>query len=242
MLKIAICDDEKAIVAQIKELVEAISERENLPLQAAGYFDGETLLNDISTGQRFDLLYMDIQMPDADGIATVKNIRMLDEDMLIIFVSSYESYCRQLFRLDVFSFIKKPIENDEFARLLCDAAAVIQEKNRPYIFKYKHNEYKIAFKEIVYFESVGRKIKIHLRDGSSEQCNAKLSTIEDELTAACVPFLRIHQSYLVNFRLVKARSKTSIAMIDGSKLPISADRLEAFNKQYGKLLGEEASV
>jgi DNA-binding LytR/AlgR family response regulator len=57
-----------------------------------------------------------------------------------------------------------------------------------------------------------------------------------------VPFLRIHQSYLVNFRLVKARSKTHVTMIDGSKLPISADRLGMFNKQYSKLLGEEASV
>jgi DNA-binding LytR/AlgR family response regulator len=134
------------------------------------------------------------------------------------------------------------VESKAFARLLCDAADVIRKKNQYYVFRYKYDEDKIPFKKIRYFESRGRKVYIHLLDGRIEQCRAKLSAVESNLAAARIPFLRIHQSYLVNFQLIKSRSRTHVVMVDGTILPISAGKLGDFNKRYGKLLGEDAGV
>lgn len=69
--------------------------------------------------------------------------------------------------------------------------------------------------------------------------NGKLSDVEKKLENGKIPFLRIHQSYLVNYFLVKIKTKTEVTMINGVKLPISEDRKRVFNAEYGKLLRGE---
>lgn len=242
MLKVAICDDQKAIVSQIKKLIHCISKDEKLSVDVKSFYSGEALEKDILSGHRYDLLYLDIKMGGANGIEAATNIRKIDEDMLIIFVSSYDSYYRQLFRIGVFSFIKKPLEKDEFTRIFHEANNLIHDKNRYFTFHFRFNEFKILLKDILFFESGGRKITVHQRDGKEVAFNAKLKDIEKNLTPSKIPFLRIHQSYLVNFHLIRSRSRNFVTLINEVELPISEDRLKMFNKEYAKLLGDEINV
>ena len=94
----------------------------------------------------------------------------------------------------------------------------------------------------MYFESSGRKISIHTKDGNVEKFNGKLLEVEEQLKGGKIPFLRIHQSYLVNYHHIRSRSKTVVTLINGTKLPISEDRRKNFGKQYGKLLGGEVDA
>lgn len=72
--------------------------------------------------------------------------------------------------------------------------------------------------------------------------NGKLSEIEENMSAGKVPFLRIHQSYLVNYHWIKLRSKSGVTLTDGTVLPISEERQKEFGKEYGRLLGGDISV
>ena len=63
--------------------------------------------------------------------------------------------------------------------------------------------------------------------------------MEKDLEKAKIPFLRIHQSYLVNYLLIKSRTKAEVTLVNGMKLPISEDRQKEFNRDYGKLLRGE---
>lgn len=96
--------------------------------------------------------------------------------------------------------------------------------------------------DILYFESYGRKIKIHLKDGSLESFNGKLSDVEKELDNGKIPFLRIHKSYFVNYHYIKARAKTEIILTDGTRLPVSREIGTRFGAQYTRLLGGEIDV
>ena len=239
MLRVAVCDDEKIIANQMEKCVLDICRRENIPVDTDVFYSGQTLEKEISNGTKYDLIYLDIQMANGDGIVTAKNIRKMDENVLLIYVSGYDKYMMELFRLDVFAFIKKPIEDKYFEYIFLDANRKICNSKIYFSFHYKNEEYKVLCTDILYFESSGRKINVHVRNDSIEKFNGKLSEVESCLDKGKIPFLRIHQSYLVNYHHIKSRSKTEVTLIDGTKLPISEDRRKSFGEQYGRLLGGE---
>lgn len=242
MLKVAICDDENLIAHQIENNIYNTCIKEGIKVDTEVYYSGSTLEKAILTGQNFDLIYLDIQMANGDGITTAKNIRKMDENVLIIFVSSYDRYLMELFQLDVFSFIKKPIDPDSFSKKFLEANQKICSRNSFFVFKYKNREYKILCKDILYFESKGRQVIIVMRNGETYTFNDKLSEVEKSLENGKIPFLRIHQSYLVNYILIKSRSKADITLVNGLELPISEERQKEFSREYGKLLRGEINV
>lgn len=217
MIKVAICDDDGQLAHQLENIICKICDRESIGADTEVFYNGNTLEKEIVIGQRFDLIYLDIQMDNGDGISTARNIRKLDENAIFIFVSGYDKYVMELFRLDVFSFLKKPIDEDEFSSLFLEANKKICNNNFFFTFKYRNSEYKIE----------------------TYMFNGKLSDVEKDLEKGKIPFLRIHQSYLVNYLLIKSRTKAEVTLINGTKLPISEDRQKEFNRDYGKLLRGE---
>ena len=94
----------------------------------------------------------------------------------------------------------------------------------------------------MYFESKGRQISVYVKNDDVHVFNGKLSEVEKKLNEGKIPFLRIHQSYLVNYLLIKSRTKSNITLINGINLPISEERQKEFGKEYGRLLRGEINV
>lgn len=138
MINIAICDDEKIITSQIDNLISDICNRENIPVDTDVFFSGNGLQKEIESGTRYDLIFLDIHMKNGDGITTAQNIRKIDENALLIYVSSYDKYMIELFRLDVFAFIRKPIEHDNFEKIFKDANQKISNKMFYFSFRYRN--------------------------------------------------------------------------------------------------------
>ena len=239
MLKVAVCDDEKAIAAVIEKLLAEIGSKENIPMEIEVYYSGEELLRDYQSGERYDLLYLDIQMKRGDGIHAAEGIRMLDEDAVLIFISGYKEYMISLFRLDVYAFLPKPIDREEFIRAFHEVHAKIGKRNHYFRYRYNNVEYRVPCREILYFQSEGRKIRIHKSEGEEETFNGKLGEVERELVAGKIPFLRIHQSYLINYHSIRSRSQSEVVLVSGERVPISEDRKKQFGEEYGKLMIRE---
>lgn len=243
MIKVAICDDENIITSQVENIILNICKREGIPVDTEVFYSGQELEKEITGGANYDLIYLDIQMSNGDGITTAQNIRKVDENVLLIYVSGYDRYMIELFRLDVFAFIKKPIHQEHFKNIFLDAIQKICNQKRYFSFRFKNEEYKIPCVDILYFESSGRKINVYVRTPKNIGIfNGKLSEVEEWTMNGKVPFLRIHQSYLVNYHHIKSRTKTEVTLSDGTKLPISEDRQKNFGKQYATLLGGEIDV
>lgn len=237
MIKIAVCDDENIIASQIENIILSTCSSESILACVDVFYSGKALEEEIiGQGTNYDLIYLDIQMKNGDGITTAKNIRKKDENVLFIYVSGYDRYMMELFRLDVFAFIKKPINTKLFADIFLDANRKICNKKVYFVYRYKSEECKIPCIDILYFESRGRKVNIYCNSNNIEFFNGKLSEVEAQLKNGKIPFLRIHQSYLVNYHYIKSRSKTEITLTNGTKLPISEDRQKKFGEYYGRLL------
>jgi len=239
MLRIAVCDDENTIAVRIEQLLTAICERENILVEIDVYYSGAELEKHYADELRYDLLYMDIQMEGGDGITAVSNIRKIDENVMIIFISGYDQYMISLFRLDVYAFIRKPIDGGEFEKTFLEVFEKISRRNHYFIYRYMNTEYKVSCSDILYFQSEGRKVYIYTSDNHEEIFNGKIGDVEAVLRNGKVPFLRVHQSYLVNYHMIRSRTRTEITMVNGQRIPISEDRQKYFSTEYGRLLGGE---
>ena len=242
MIRIAVCDDENVIVNQIEHIISEVCKRESIPVNIDVFYSGRELKRQVTSGTKYDIIFLDIQMKGGDGITAAENIRKVDDNVLLIYVSGYDKYMMELFRLDVFSFIKKPIDNDTFSKTFLEANQKICSKNFFFTFKYRNQEYKILCNEILYFESKGRQITTHEKSGEVCVFNGKLSDVEKNLERGKIPFLRIHQSYLVNYFGIRSKTKSEVTLINGVGLPISEERQKKFSIDYGKMLKGEINV
>lgn len=242
MFSVAICDDENILVHQLEDIIWNTCEKEGIKVDTEVFYSGTALEDAILAGQRYDLIYLDIQMGSKDGISAAKTIRKMDGNAVLIFVSSYDKYMIDLFRLDVFAFIKKPVEPVSFSKTFLDAYQKVCTKSIFFTFCYKNQEYKLLCKDILYFESRGRQICVYEKSGEMHVFNGKLTDVEKKLEGGKTPFLRIHQSFLVNYFLIRSRTKTEVCMVNGIVLQISEDRQKQFSKEYGKMLREEMNA
>lgn len=138
MLRIAICDDDKILVTQIEEMLNRYLDKKMIDRYIEIFYDGASLERIYEKGDRFDIIYLDIEMSGKNGIEAAKSIRRLDRDVLLIYVSSYETYFMQLFEVEPFRFIKKPIKETEFEEVIDFAYERIIEEDA--YFEYKYNK------------------------------------------------------------------------------------------------------
>lgn len=189
----------------------------------------------------YNIIYLDIQMGGLDGLAVGKYIRKMELDSIIVYISEYIEYIESVFEVEAFEFIRKPISNEKFMLTLKRALNRLDRKQYFFDCKYKNYWIRIPIKDIVYFESSGRKINIHLKDNKMEIFNGKLDNVEIKLSNSPSLFLRIHKSYLVNLSYIRAISGKKARLINELVLPISDDRKDNVRKQYVKCLGEDIS-
>lgn len=239
MIKIAICDDEIIVASEIENLVYSIAKKYMIEVSIELFYDTSTLEKSFSLRNKYDLLYLDIQMTGHNGIIAAQNIRKMDINVLIVYISGYAKFMEEVFEVDTFDFIKKPIDDSRFEKCFLRAYQKIADNSANFECHYKKEWLKFSVGEILYFESRGRKIKIYLVEGYMEEFNGKLDEVEENLKGNKLPFLRIHKSYLVNFRYIRAFARKEIRLINGKTLPVSLDRHNEIKERYGKLLGGE---
>lgn len=92
MLKIAICDDDLGFTGSLENLVLEESRSMGLRVDTDVFFDGNILLKSIQSGERYGLIFIDIEMEQVDGISAARKIRETDRSVLLIYISGYDKY------------------------------------------------------------------------------------------------------------------------------------------------------
>lgn len=238
-LKIAICDDDKLQTSIIEKLVEEIAAKKFVKVDVSVFYDGITFNDYYKRNNYFDIIYLDIEMNKMNGIKTAQYIREINPEVIIIFISGYENYFLQLFEVEPFRFIKKPIDSKKFDEIFCKAYDRIMQQPINFTYQYKKLIYKILLKDIIYFESKGRIVNIFLNTGEIKEFYGKLDNVEKTLCNTKIPFLRIHQSYYVNFIYIKNMSFSKVILNNGMILTISEERQKVVRETFLGILGAE---
>ena len=245
MLRIAICDDDSKFTRKLETLVLQESQKLGIRADTDVFSDGKTLLKSFQNGDHYELIFIDIEMEQVDGITAARRIREIDRTVLLVYVSGYDKYLKELFEVEPFRFLSKPLNHAQFDRYFKEACKRINETEVFYQFTFNKEIRKISVKDIVYFESNKRIVYIHLKDGTNEYFYGKLNNVEKELAASRQYFLRIHQSFLVNYDYIIKMNFFNITINYARKkmeLKISEDRQKEVRRQLCKIAGGKAVI
>lgn len=234
MIRTAICDDDILMTGNMDKTINDIAKKNFINIETEIYFDGFGLSRDIKKGIRYDIIFLDIEMKKFDGVTAAKEIRKVDKDVLIIFVTSYEQYMKEVFDVRPFQFLTKPINLNKLEKCFLEAYEEIGRCN--YYFEYKYNWmlYKLLVKDILYFKSNRKEIQIVTKN-EKRKMYGKLNEIEKTLKNGKATFLRIHQSYLVNYTHIDGISYNRIILKNGETISISEDRRKSISKEYSEI-------
>lgn len=242
MIRIAVCDDDFQTTEQIEQLLLMLQKNVSEKIEVAIYYSGESFAKVIRDGCPFDIVLMDIEMKGMDGIQAGHLLRSnVDNDSVqMIYISSHEQYHVQLFDVQPSGFIRKPFDQEIFQSKLIPALQRVMAKRQQTTLNFlpiqkQGRELLIPVRNILYLESKARKVLLFTR---SEQIEYYSTLNEEEQKLRSGRFMRIHQSYIINFYFVKEISYKKVLLVTGKELPISENKSASVKKMYVKFRGD----
>lgn len=164
MLNIAICDDDIQTTGQIEMMIQKIAKRNFADVDIEVFWNGESLADSVVAGDGYDIIYLDIEMNNEDGISTAKRIRKYDKNVLIIYVTSHENYMKESFSVRPFQFLVKPVSEKQMETCFMAAYEDINSGDFYFRYSYQRMNHKVLIRDILYFESSKRKVFIVTRE------------------------------------------------------------------------------
>ena len=233
MVHILICDDDAAFAQDMAKKIQALPAYSPKSMNVQLLTDVTAMSAGVLT--KFDILFLDIQMPGMDGMETAKMLRQDNEDMILIFVTAAEEYVFQAFDVGAFHYLVKPFSDEKLKEVVTKAVHAVKrssrlEKDEKYIMVQTAGSHiKIFLRDIVYAEVYNRKVIIHTRSTDIEYYG-KLQELSD---MAGTDFFRTHRAYLVHFKYVEKYDATCVTMKNGTAL-IAKQNYPEFVRRYLK--------
>lgn len=223
MIKIALVEDDDAIISQLKEYVQQYQETIQEELDLTIYHDGDEITSKYKS--QFDLILMDIQMKFVDGMTAAEEIRRIDSEVMIIFVTNMTQYAIQGYKVGAMDYILKPVSYFSFCKHLGDAIARIKKRNRHYVtIPVKSGVLRLDVADIYYIESQGHNLIYHTHSGE-HIASGTMQAAEQQFEN--YGFSRGNKGYLINLAHVDG-VQDKCALVKGESLQLSRPRHNAF--------------
>jgi len=217
LIKIAVCDDEPFMAEEIAGHISKYMEEKGLTACCVESFANGRLLLD--SGCDFDLIFLDIQMQQPDGMATAKMLRQQKSRALLIFVTVLKDCVFDAFEVEAYDYLLKPVDSLRFQRTMDRAIGAIERRRSGSVIIRRGNSCQVLLLEqITYCEVQGRKIYIHRDDGTVIDHYERLEDFERRVDRR---FFRCHRSYLVNLEYVRSCRDGQVTLARGDALPVS---------------------
>jgi len=223
-MRIAVVEDEERYMKQTVGDLQKYAAEEDADFEISTFSNGLEFLDKFSCG-RFDLVFMDIKMPNSNGMGVARDIRTLDADVGIIFLTNLTQYAIKGYEVEALDYLVKPIEYSAFKLKLARAIRRLKKREGAFITITTKSELKkIPVNNIVYVESLGHRAIFHLLDGE-ETVWKSMAEIEEMLSR--YHFSRCNNSYCVNLKYVESVQSASVK-IGKEELKISRGRYKGF--------------
>lgn len=234
-MKVLICDDEQYYSHAIQAAVERwIKMHPESLITIDVYNSSEDMLESLRNKTIYDLAFLDIQFPgEMNGLEVARKLRFLNEQMVIVFISNYEEYAIDGYRVNAFRFFYKPITDEQVFECIDLAYHQWQLMTDPcLLLESKQQMIKLAYKSIYYIESRAHYLEVHLinQSNKSVMIRQKISDILQALPAEM--FVQCHRSYIVNLLYVQKISRSIVTLSNYLEIPISTKYHECLLEKF----------
>ncbi len=227
-IKCLAIDDEPLALKQISSYIQNTPFLETVALCQSAFEAMEYLANN-----DIDLMFVDINMPDINGMDFVKS---LTNPPQVIFTTAYSEYAIEGFQVDAIDYILKPISYTVFLKSATKAKSwfelhkkqgeTLQATPECLFVKSEYKLVKILLSEITYIESANEYIQIHLQNDPPVTTLIRLKSMEEQLPSH--KFMRVHRSFIVNLEKVKVIDRNRIVFDQKVFIPIGEQYKENF--------------
>lgn len=248
MIRAAICDDENTMLDYLYEQISKEFEKQNADVHIDKFTSGNVFLNE-HKAEPYDVVFLDIRMPDISGFDVAVELRKLSENVYIIFITTENALVYDSFSFQPFDFIPKTMpsekSNDENKKAFLEQhiSSAIERLiprfalNQQICLELSHGEKTFVLpSDIRLIRSIGNYVEYSILDRGIVKQRKKLDDVEAELNKQL--FLRVHKSYIINMKFVKkiSFSKSTIIMDDDSLITISKSQRKQAEEVYVKYL------
>lgn len=207
MINIAICDDDERNLEVIEKNVRRSFEKYTNKFRIECYKNGKNMLNNNSLSP-YDVLFLDIDMPNIDGFEIAKELRNSTRQCFIIFVTSHSNLVYKSFDFQPFNFIQKnPPEYMEDSILSVVGKLMEHMKQHQKIILENENETAVVYyNDIIYIESEKHYLKYHINNRDNP-INIRGTINEIQPKIEPYGFVRIHRGFIVNLTYLMSIDK-----------------------------------
>lgn len=242
MFRIAICDDDREFIFYLKKRITAAL-GECSETEIFEYHSGRELLFDLYGRPEFDVLFLDVQMPEMDGNEVAREFREKYYSTILIFCSDACLPTPETFKVRPYRYLMKQYSDSRFEEELKEIFEHLTKKKEGFIVWgcYNKTKYKLGPDDILYISIAKRGCTLHLipksplSDISDEMANVnKLSDIFEKIRD--YGFAYAHNSYVINMKYIKKRNSTELELVNGCVLTISRSKVKEFDAAFSRYL------
>lgn len=218
-MRIAICDDEEIYRIELKSCLNKLLIDTDYDINT--FSDGMILLNRFEECP-FDIVFLDIEMPEIDGITLARKLRSASDSVFIVFLTSHIEYALEGYEVNALRYLTKPADPNKVKEII----RYVQDKQNSahqIIIKSEGEDILIDINDIIYMESMDKNVRIVT---SKEEYTTRYNLSDYEEQLKNFGFFRIHRGYLISLNKVKRIVKNDIIMDNDISLPVSRNNLK----------------
>ena len=218
-MRVAVCDDDSRELDRILSIIKAYKHERKVPLAYKTFQSATELISHVNSGG-YGILLLDILMPGINGMEAAHEIRMLDSEVKIVFLTSSPEFAVQSYAVKAYDYILKPVSKDKLFSIL-DAVIADDQKTLAGLTVKTHSGIaRILFSRLAFVEIINRKLYFHMAEGGVQEITSSLTAFEEELLAR-PEFVKVHRSYIVNLWHMSELAQNKFITNTGKTVPIS---------------------
>ena len=231
-MKVVICDDDKLYTEDVFANVQNILAENRLTAKIDTFTDSKKLFKNSTS---YDIAFLDVEMKPYSGIETARQLKAINKNIVIFFITSYDKYLDEAMDINAFRFIKKPLDVKRLRSGVKKALALIDNTQISFYLKKDNSLITVSSNDIVYIEIVGRTTEVIL-ENTKYISSSSISFWENKLVASF--FYRVHKNYIINMKYITSYQRDMVELAGNYRIPISYRKQSAFRTAFFDSIGE----
>ena len=230
--KIAVCDDDTEQRTYILDQVTSWAKKNRHLTEIKVYADAKAFFFDWAEEKDFDILLLDIEMPEISGIELAKAVRRENSTVQIVFITGFYEYFSDGFDVSALHYLIKPVDAAKLYPVLDKAVSNLTYRQRSVLISTAEGDIKVSLADILYVESENVYVIVHTVHGNYRM-RMTLGKFSEQLDET---FFKVHRSFVVGLKYIKKITRAEITMINSDMVPISRGMYDSVHAALIKYL------
>ncbi len=224
-LNITICDDSKTDSEFVSGLLKSWATERNILINTEVFHSAEAFLFHYAEDKTCDILLLDIEMGEMDGVTMARKLRSENDKVQIVFITGYFDYIAEGYEVAALHYLMKPVKHEKLFAVLDRACDKLIQNERQLNITLSGEMVCLPLREIKYLDVQGNYVTIHAKEAYTvKRPLGEFESLLDER------FVRAGRAMILNLRYISRVTKTEVSLSDGTKLPLPRGAYEPLNR------------